>query len=182
MSIHGVLGFSGIRTVESGKWSKADSSSQVPYTLAKERLHSPFSDGTCMVQKPCRALGGFHGQKKYKTPLTSPPPPPLGKEGFLLCKSDLLEALFGEQFVGVTLGLLVHWGLAWRLSTLVAGLLMATWFRNQRLIFLQFPSIVSSPLGFVEVLGLNSGGRAFTLFGPRPLRKVLKLVKLVLGL
>ena len=56
----------------------------VPYTSAEKGLPSLFSDDTCRVLRPCRALGGYHGQTQCKTslpPLPLPHTHPWGKKG-----------------------------------------------------------------------------------------------------
>ena len=58
----------------------------VPYTLAEVRLPSPLGDDTCKALRPRRALGGNNGLTKRETSFLPPPP---GKKGCYLSKSNL---------------------------------------------------------------------------------------------
>ena len=97
----GGFGVSGIRGFRAGTWSKSDSISQVPYTLAKKRLPSPFSDDTCNGTKTLQGIGRvFTGKRNIRPPRT-PLPHPWGKKGFCLVSRTCLKRFLGEIFVGI---------------------------------------------------------------------------------
>ena len=125
-----LFGFWGSRYfwVPWGFWGQQGKIKQVPYTLAKIRLPSLSSDDTCKVLKPCRALGGYHGQNRKVRP-HSPTPFPWGNKGLYLVSRTCLKRFWGKilwllwigrarhpgppDFLGICLEAFNVWGLAY---------------------------------------------------------------------